>query len=430
MRRRGPLVPKGTRRLVAFAAFMVAWAVRSLWTVDVQSPFGALFGDFLGYYTRAEWLLRGETPGEPRVLVLWPYGTHVVVAAELFVFGKSHPNGLALLQGFVGAIPAACAPLLAARFTTSKVACVAVGVLVAFWHPLVVFSGIFSSEIWFTAAILLACLWLARASEGRGGVLAAGAAFAFAYVLRPQALATFLLILAGYALLRRVRGKIDMRRLAVFALPFALAVAGSAWRYHRLTHEWGLIASNGSLNRLLGETDVRRVDAEWTAPDGSRWTWWFQPPIGKALGTPESVRIEGFIGDGKILDELRIARTKNMPWTRRLLRMADNETYLFARNPIWPEGSIAKPIAWRRELLEGFAIATWPLIVLALFGLPRLRRHRAAAIPILANLATPIAIAVLYVPESRYRVPYDPLLIVLAVLAPGTLRRPRKPSKA
>ncbi|HEY8074945.1 MAG TPA: hypothetical protein VIF62_12565, partial [Labilithrix sp.] len=102
-----PLVPKGPRRVIAFSAFMVAWAVRSLWTVRVQSPFNALFADFAGYHQRAEWLLRGETPGEPRILVLWPYGTHVVVAAELFVFGRTHPSALALLHGFVGAIPAA-----------------------------------------------------------------------------------------------------------------------------------------------------------------------------------------------------------------------------------------------------------------------------------------------------------------------------------
>jgi hypothetical protein len=104
-RRSRPLV--GDRRYFAAATFFLAFAVRMLWTVRVQSPFTAIYSDMGGYVMRAEHLLAGTTPGEPRILAIWPWGTHAIVALELLLFGKKHVLAIDVLHSLVGAIPAA-----------------------------------------------------------------------------------------------------------------------------------------------------------------------------------------------------------------------------------------------------------------------------------------------------------------------------------
>ena len=83
MRRRGrPLVRDAPRRAVAVAVFLLAFAVRAYWTLHVQAPLAAVRGDMAGYVSRADGILNGTMPGDPRVLSFWPWGTHALIALD------------------------------------------------------------------------------------------------------------------------------------------------------------------------------------------------------------------------------------------------------------------------------------------------------------------------------------------------------------
>ena len=429
MRRRvqRPLVPAATRRLIAFFAFAVAFAVRAYWTLRVQSPLTAVYSDMGGYVSRAEALLAGTTPTEPRILLMWPWGTHFLVAGELSLFGRRDPLSIGLVHALVGALVAPSAVLLTARFVRSRVALLGAGLAVALWHPHVVYAGFFSSEIWFSSALMLLTLFLVRRFEGRSGGLAAGVCLAVAFAVRPQILMTLGMVglVLGVVWLRhrtaRPRGGI-LRFALPIVLPLLFTMGASSYRFHRLDGHWGLIASNEAAQRLFGETSVGKIDAEWVAPDGSPWTWWVSPSTKQPVKPEDRVFIHGFVYDTKLLGAIRKERLRGVSTGARLLRMLDNVELLAVRSLPWPEDDFRR-FRFRFQLQKGFAIALLPVLVCCAAGLFFLGRHRFAGLLIGAHLLTIVVVAAIYLGEARYRVPYDPLIIVVATLGlHGVLR--------
>lgn len=422
MRRRSfrPLVPAGTRRLIALLAFAVAFAVRAYWTLRVQSPLTAVYSDMGGYVSRAEGLLAGTTPTEPRILLMWPWGTHAIIAVELALFGRHNPFTIGLLHAFAGAIAAPCAALLTARFVRSRLAALGAGLLVALWHPHVVFSGFFSSEIWFSSALMLLSLFLVRHFEGRSGALGAGVFLAVAFAVRPQILMTCAMVGAVLVVVWLRRPSSRPRRGVVrfvlpLVVPLVIMMGVSSYRFHQLSGEYGLIATNEAAQRLFGETSVGKIDADWTAPNGAKWAWWVSPSTKHPLKPEDCVVIHGFVYDTKLLKEIRADRLRGVTLTARLRRMADNVALLAVRNVPWPEDDFRR-FRFRARLQQGFATALLPLLAFGAIGLFCLRRHRVAALIIAAHLLTIVIVAAIYLGEARYRVPYDPLIIVLATL--------------
>ena len=429
MRRRvqRPLVPAATRRLIAFFVFAVAFAVRAYWTQRVQSPLTAVYSDMGGYVSRAEALLAGTTPTEPRILLMWPWGTHFLVAGELSLFGRRDPVSVGIVHALVGAIVAPCAVLLTARFVRSRLALLGAGLAVALWHPHVVYSGFFSSEIWFSSALMLLTVLLVRRFEGRSGGLGAGLCLAVAFAVRPQILMTLgmvgLVLVVVWLRHRAARPRGGILRFALpIALPLLVTMSASAYRFHRLDGHWGLIASNEAAQRLFGETSVGKIDAEWTAPDGSPWTWWVSPSTKQPVKPEDRVFIHGFVYDPKLLGAIRKERLRGVGTRARLMRMFDNVELLAVRSLPWPEDDFRR-FRFRFQLQKGFAVALLPVLVCAVAGLFYLRRHRFAALLVGAHLLTIVIVAAIYLGEARYRVPYDPLIIVVATLGlHGVLR--------
>ncbi len=439
MRRYGrPLVRTGARRAIAAAVMLLAFAVRAYWTLHVQAPLAAVRGDMAGYVSRADGILNHTQPGDPRVLSFWPWGTHALIAAEFFVFGRHSSTAISLVHAFVGAVAAPCAVLLAARYTSSKGTLLFIGTCVALWHPQIVYSGYFMSEIWFTCANSIAVLFFVRASEARrdkhviGNGLVAGVAMAIAFVVRPQSILTYVLIAAGVLLLRPRNtafrhglGSIVRPAIAI-ALPIAIAVGISSHRFHRLNGRFGLIASYEPIQRLFGETSVGRLEASWQAPNGDRWTWWFSPPT-KAPVAPQDVeRMEGFIADPEKIAVIRAKRMQGVGLGMRLRRMRRNLSLLLVDNLTWPENETNHP-RWRPELQRLFANITLGLVPIAAGGLLFLKRHPILSVLLLANFATLIVTAAFYLGEVRYRVPYDSFLFVLAAPVLGAIAKKRPP---
>ncbi len=412
-------------RIGYVVVFVVAFAVRAWFAIRMQRPVEAIWSDMAGYVSRAEQLLAGITPGDPRVLAFWPWGTHALVAVELAVFGRESVVGIGLFQAAFGALAAPAASAITHRLVRGSLAAFVAGLAVALWFPHVAYSGFFTSELWFSTASLLATAFFLRAAEGRtGSALLAGIFLALAFVVRPQVLLSVGLVAIGLVLARLFGQRVStFRRRAMVLLlaPLVLAIAFSSVRYFRLTGTFGMICSNGPLNRLFGATDVVKVEATWDGRDGSHWGWWFSPPVkGEATpATTETLRGQ-FIGDAVALERIRERRLAGVPTSARLRRMADNVVHLVDNEP-WPENqSAGRKRTWLRPK---YAAAVYPVLALAVLGLAVVRRHLAAAVAIVAQLVTLVVVAALYFAEARFRVPYDPFLLVLAVVGATALVR-------
>jgi hypothetical protein len=412
---RAPRAPSAIAR-IAFASFVLAFGVRLAWVLLVQSPFDAVYSDMAGYVERAKWLLQHELPGEPRILVSYPYGTHCLVALELLVSGANPRIPVAVIQALVGAIPAACMAALAVRLVPRRWAAVLVGGAVALWYPQVAFSGFFLSEVWFTAAIAVHAWLEAQEGDRAWRSLAIGAVSSLAFVVRPQFLLTFLLVTGSRAVVQTWRRgfAVAARRALLVGLPLALTIGASAVRLHRFSGHWGLIAENG-LNRIWAETDVCEVHAHWIAPDGNDWNYWFSPPSETPCPKKRIERFEGYIGDPDILDGIRRKHLAGVTFRRRVQRVLRNVNLLINRNLPWPESAEKEKPPWRGVLQVWFA-QLLRSIVLPLAGAGFLFGRRGTTRLVLAaNLATPIIAAAFFFGEARYHVPYDAMAIVLAV---------------
>jgi hypothetical protein len=402
--------------VIAMSAFLLAFVVRLIWILRVQSPLDAEYSDMRGYVARAEGLLAHDVPAEPRELTLYPFGTHCLLALEFLVLGRHAGRAIAVAHALVGAIPAACAPVLTVRLLPRRWAAALVGGLVALWVPQVCFAGFFLSEIWFSAAIALhACLTTCNWKRPSAG-LAGGLISAVAFVVRPQFLLTWAIEMAVRTLLlvRRRGVRAATRALPWLLLPMVVAITASSLRLHRLSGHWGLIAESG-LNRVWADTDICRVEAQWHAPNGEEKNYTFAPPAKQPCRAGGTVSFTGFIADPDILGAIRREHLQGVSWPHRLSRMLGNARLLIDKNLPWPESNYRDP-PWRAALQESFARAfkfvVLPLCVLGLVLGPR----NGTTLILAANLATVVVAAAVFFGEARYHVPYDPFAILLAVV--------------
>lgn len=413
---KGPVRSPPHVAVIGASAFLLAFAVRLVWVLGVQSPLNAEYSDMGGYVHRAEALLAHQMPAEPRELTLYPFGTHCLLALEFVVLGRHAARAIAAAQALVGSIPAACAPVLTVRLLPRRWAAAFVGGLVALWYPQVCYAGFFMSEIWFSAAIALhacsvACDW--RRSSGR---LGAGLVSALAFVVRPQFVLTWAIETAvrTVSLVRRRGVRAAARAILWLALPMVVAITSSSVRLHRLSGHWGLIAESG-LNRVWADTDICRVEAKWVTPSGEENSYWFSPPAKQPCGANGTVSIDGFIADPDILGPMRRERLRGVSGLRRLSRMFGNASLLIDKNLPWPESDYKQP-AWRARLQDVFARAfEFVVVPLCVLGLV-LGRRNATMLILAANIATVVVAAAIFFGEARYHVPYDPFALLLAVV--------------
>jgi hypothetical protein len=399
---------------VAAGAFLLALAVRLVWIFRVQSPLDAVYSDMAGYVGRAEDLLAHKTPADPRLLTMYPFGTHAILALEFLLFGRHGARAIAVTHALVGSVPAACAPVLMVRLVPRRWAAMLAGVAVALWYPQVCFAGYFLSEVWFSAAVALHACLAVRAWNHPRRSLGGGLAGAVAFVVRPQFLLTWVASIAGQALtLLRRRGLRGTARGVVWlALPLALTLGASSLRLHALSGHWGLIAESGA-NRLWADTDVCKIASSWSPPGGGELNYWFSPPSKQPCPASGEVKFTGFIVDPVILEKIRLEHLRGVSWSSRLSRMAGNVRLLVDGNLPWPESNYRDP--WRLALQKWFARAL-RVVVLPLCALGLVLGPRNATTLILAlNLATVVVAGAVFFGEARYHVPYDPFAMVLAI---------------
>jgi hypothetical protein len=408
-------------RLFAALSFALAVAVRVYWVFRVQSPFDAIYSDMGGYVERALNLVNGVTVSYPRMTALYPYGAHYVYAALFRVLGF-HSRGLvSATQAVLCAAPAYFFVLFASRWFARAWVPFALGVVVAVWQPIVWCAGFFLSEVPYLALLYLNAWLCVRFVETKRSGWLLGLTGAVLFAVRPQFILTFALLALAYlwSMRRRLSRRSLWRRAARVLVPWALVLAFSVGRFHHLTGTWGLISENSQLNRLFSDTTVGRVEGRWTAPNGDAWSFTVQPPTKPRMNEREVVVIPGYFADPKLLAPVRAAhlRDKTMGW--RVYRAFDNVRLLWDKNNPWPEDERARS-GLRGAAQEAFnQVARWAVIPLAVLGVLVLRRPSAPLLVVLAHLVTLVVLSMFFLPEARYRVPYDPFLILLAIAGLG-----------
>jgi len=416
---------------VVVGVFVIAFVVRLSWLVHVQSPLDSVYSDMAGYVDRAEQLLQHRMPAEPKVLALFPPGTHFIVALEFLAFGRNGRMGIAIAHALVGSVPAACAVALTVQLVPSLIAGALAGLLVAFWYPQVAFTGFFSSELWFAAAIAVQAWlggrrWRRPAGEGLVGITSAAA-----IVIRSQFMLTWAIETAAVGLSRlRTRG---LRRalldVAFLAVPVAVTLTMTSLRFHRLTGRWGLVNESAG-NRLWADTDVCKIEASWRTPNGEEWSYWFSPPSKPSVKPSDTVTFRGYVVDPEILGRITAERTRGVPLRDRLRRRVHNVSLLLFENLPWPESNYHEPVRFvgfgsvdRHAIGEWFrAVLLFPVLPLGALGLALGRRNRTMFV-LAANLFTLVFAAAFFFGEARYHVPYDPFFLVLAVVGAYELLR-------
>lgn len=429
-------------RLAAIASAALAFAVRLFWVLRVQAPHDAVYSDMGGYVGRARALLSGEQSSFARLDALYPYGAHYFYAGVFRVFGYESRTAIAVLQAALTALPAYFFVLFASRFFRRPAWPAVLGLVFAVWQPVVWFTGYFLSEVPFLP-LLYANTWLcvlfasrlgAPSSSSRGVVVAAlglGVTGAFLFAVRPQFILTFAL-LAVCLLWARRRHLLSLARdrrvrMAVLALsvPWLVVLSFSAVRFHRLTGNWGLISENGQLNRLFADTTVGRIEARWRAPGGEPWSFWVSPPTKPAMGERDVLRLSGYLGDPEVLGAARAAQLADKSAWWRIRRATNNVRLLWDRNDPWPEADGARSGLRLAAQRRAGDLARWLVVPLATLGLGVLLvyRRRAHVVIVAAHVITLVVLSMLFYPEARYRVPYDPMLMLVGVAGLGELAR-------
>ncbi|HEX8791957.1 MAG TPA: hypothetical protein VF765_13475 [Polyangiaceae bacterium] len=428
--------------LAALAVFVVALAARLCWVSFVDSPYDNIFSDMGGYVLRALQAAYGNAPPLPPSISppdahglaaaaagvdawtvqcpLYPPGAHMVYAAEMRLVGWTHHAAFLVLNCMWGAIVAPCALLLAVRVVRSLTIATAVGLWMALWYPLLAFCGFFSSEQPYAGALALSAWLLVRLVESGKGSVSAGLAASVAYLIRPQIVLTLAaLTIVGLLILWRRpprAPRLPVRRLIVAGLILTATVGWGAARYHRLSGRWGLISDNSTMTRLWADTDYGRIVGIWHAPDGHPMTFFFESPPKAELGLHRELRFDGYIGDPVQLERARRNEVHYMTLGDRVKRWVSNVRLLFVDNALWPE-NMHQGDGWRRtadRVTKAILLAV--VLPLAFVGLIScVIRPTIVHVVCAAHVLTMLVVAAFFYAEQRYRVPYDVLLVVLAL---------------
>ncbi len=423
------------RRLVAVGA--VALAARLVLALVIHPPFSFVKSDAAGYIFRAQDLLAGDFSADPAV-TFFPYGTH-------FPVSYTHLRAHFLLAAVLGAFGGAewSVGLVWALFGTAAVvfsllsaeeligdrprAVLVVGLVLALYPPWVAHTGFALSETPTTCAIAAAAWFgLRLAKRGRWhDALGVGVAIALGTTLRPQLLVSVVFLAIAFLWRRRELKGLSWKSAVAVALPIALVLGFSAERIRYHTGERGLVSTNGAFNLALGRCHAHtliaaRSDNSTFRPPSFLRLWRFReqsgvdpiPALDPAI-TPE-LSFDGKLWEqapARALAKRCVAETG--PW-RQVKYSLSHVFLLWAYNVPWPTKG---PIAMATSIAHPIVLV--PGLVLAL--LASLRRRHALALTLSAHIFALFAVAAIFFGEARLRMPYDGIIVLLAVWAYGDL---------
>jgi 4-amino-4-deoxy-L-arabinose transferase-like glycosyltransferase len=400
---------------------LLALAVRLFWNLRVHRPDDYVFSDMAGYVGRADRLL-GDPLARRVDEAFFPYGAHYLLAAVKAVFGKDNHAATAIYQALAGTSVVSFMYATSRRLTGKGWVPPLVGLIGAFYYPLISLGGYYLSEtpysFFLTASIFLT---LRLADEGRkGDAWLLGVVIGLGAAVRPQILMGLPFLGVFWLLRRKQLPRIRVGTLLRVALPLCLLLGFSAARAKYHTGRYSVVAQNGGVNRVFGRCHNVKTEA--------RGGWFGPPPFGSLMEYEKKhpdawvkldpafgpdVKVKGAMWDEDKMDEMAARCIKKTGWLKQASYGLTHLVLLWGYNTMWPDMGQNKWRATMRTWNGLSAIAFVPplAVALALAFRRRWARQGLLAMQVFALLL----VSVLYFGDTRFRTPYDPLIIVLAM---------------
>lgn len=431
-----PTLPKRLGALVfeyrwLWLLVLAALVVRLHWNLVVHPPGDYIYSDMSGYMRRANALF--GVWWEPREYDgFYPYGTHVLLYGLQAAFADEPGNfrPIAVAYAIFGAAIVGYGYLLARRVSRFAWLPPIVGLLLVFYYPLISLGGYTLSEVPFSLCLVSSTFYLVRmAQQGRRrDAWAAGVMAALGFVIRPQILASIGLLGVFWLVARKWLPRLRLGLMLQALVPLLLIGSFSAWRLHYHTGRTGLISENGKFNQVFGRCHNNKIRA---LPDkkGRRRTSFGPPPLIQLakrsdrmpgawptldpVGEQE-IEYRGYIGDAEILGGFIDECMKESGPLKQVEYGLVNAMLLWRYNIMWPDSGkpFWRPYVKRWGMLHSNLLAVPALLALGMVFV----RRRASGMSIVAlHLWAIIIIAVLILGGIRFRAPYDPFIIIMAL---------------
>ncbi|MFO0756471.1 MAG: glycosyltransferase family 39 protein [Byssovorax sp.] len=420
------------RHLRLFMVTVAALSVRLNWNLRIHPPAEFAYSDMGGYIERATAML--TQPWVPRPwFALFPYGTHVFIALVKLIAGKDNKTALGVAFALLGAIAVAYTYATVERFTQRGFARLFAGLVLIFYYPWISLGGYALSETPFAACVAATAFYgLRLADRGRPrDAWLLGISLALGTIMRPQHLVSAAFLL-GHWLWRKQAWK-NMHRtlwIRVF-VPLGVILAFSSVRlYWHTSNHWkggiiGLVSTNGPLNYAFGRCHATGIEAN--AKDGKGF---FGPPpfgsllyFGKDKAHPpilpldpamgETVRFSGHMWDAPVIYDVARQCVQKTGYYRQFKYALTHVVLLWGYNIPWPDQG-QKPQFRDPMLLWSGLHNIFILPPAALLLFLSFRKKRARMMLVSLHVWAEVLVAILYFGDTRYRVPYDGLLILLA----------------
>lgn len=425
---------------------MLALAVlsRLVWVLVLHRPGDFVTSDMRLYVDRAKLVAEHGIPAPSRGLAWQAYGTHLLLAAPMRLFGATPPyTAAAVLWGLLGAAAVPLAYLLACRLLAARWQARAVGAAMLVWYPNLSTTGYFLSETPFLTAQLASIYWLVVCVQEGRRAWAAGLMSAVAFMLRPQASVFFALAFVVWLVNVKRLPHVRVRQIVGISLPLLLALAFSLGRFRYHTGYWGGIAENVNMNLTAGRCHNITTQAFHNPADLRKAERTNDTKSGRHVGLPgfrqlkdqlppehpfalrpaigDTVRFIGYIGDPLIHKELRARCYEVTGLMGQVQYSVVNLLLQWFYAGQWPEAPWTRagwPSAATIYLKFFQIVVLAPSLVGVGLALRRIRREPAMALLAVCLLGAMI-IAAIFFGDPRLRTPYDPYAMILAVWAAG-----------
>lgn len=411
-------------RQASLALFALATAIRLYFNLAAHPPGKFINSDMWVHNHRAENILSGA-------LGPWdsftPVGYPALLALVFALAGKSYA-AVGALQAILGGAMAPLTHFIAHRVSGSASVALAAGLLSLAYVPLIYYGGLLMTEVPFgfcllaTVALLVSVLsqFPAHQSPKRAGfqLVLAGLFFGVGCLIRPNLLLA-LPFLGLFALCAGVPKRSALLALGIFCASATPPIAAGSIHASRLVGKPTVIATNGGLNFYLAHAPVRGAhykEGTFThkivpIPNMERYQTVYQSPVP--------------LYDDKFFYARGLETLASDPSS--IVAALENglEGMGLGRLGYWPSGG---GLGLALTCLS--RLAFWALILpaaLHLLALALLRRLRAPAehgrLLLAAFIAGAFATFYGFLGDPRMRVPFDPLLGVLAIDGIARLRK-------
>lgn len=405
--------------------FLLALVVRLVWNLWVHPLLDYSFSDMAGYLERANDML--DKPWKPSgAVVLFPYGTHVFLFAVKAIFGRNNGAAIGAAYALLGAFTAAFTYATAERFTKRPWVRAAVGSSAVVYYPWISLGGYALSETPFAFCVSGAAFFgLRLADQGRrGDAWLLGLFLGLGTTVRPQILVSAI-FLAGFLIARRrVFPNVTRGLLPRVAVPILILVAASSYRLYWHTEKIGLVSTNGPLNFVFGRCHASRLNAKTKTGSGH-----FGPPALGALAYWEKehpnplftldpalgpvLLIRAKMGDAEANYALAAECVRKTGYWRQFKYAVTHVVLLWGYNIIWPDAAAKLPFMIPMIIFCGLHATFWmPPMAAAIFL--AFKKQNARSMLLALHVWAVITMAIVYFGDTRYRAPYDGIIMVLA----------------